>query len=128
MLRKKVLFLLVASMVLSVVSGAFAADYPVRPVELVIPFGEGSASDTFARKFAEIVNRDVSVPIQPVNKKAGGGLVGMVYAFSQPNDGYTLLSITPSHVIADVMTALPSGFWRISSPSAASSPISMSSP
>jgi tripartite-type tricarboxylate transporter receptor subunit TctC len=31
----------------------------------------------------------------------------MVYAFTQPNDGYTILEITPSHVIADVMDRSP---------------------
>jgi len=106
-LKKTVLSLSVAVMALSVVSGALAAAYPARPIELVIPFGEGGASDTFARKFAEIVNKDMPKPLQPVNKKAGGGIVGMVYAFSQPNDGYTVLSITPSHIIADVMDRSP---------------------
>jgi tripartite-type tricarboxylate transporter receptor subunit TctC len=87
----------------TLVGNAMAADYPKRPVEMIIPFGEGGASDTFARKFAEIINSEMPKPIQPVNKKGGGGLVGMVYAFSQKADGYTLLEITPSHVIADVM-------------------------
>lgn len=94
-----VLFLLVCS----VVSSTFAADYPKRPIEMIIPFDEGGASDTFARKFAEIINQDLPKPIQPVNKKGSGGLVGMVYAFSQRADGYTLLEVTPSHIIADVM-------------------------
>jgi len=78
-------------------------DYPRRPIELVVPFGEGSASDTFARKYAEIMSEYMDQPIQPVNKDGSGGLVGMVYAHSQPNDGYTVLVVTPSHVIADVL-------------------------
>lgn len=105
--KKTMLVLMVAAMALTAVGTAFAAAYPARPVELVIPFGEGGASDTFARKFAEIVNHDMPNPLQPVNKKGGGGLVGMVYAFSQKSDGYTLLEITPSHIIADVMDRSP---------------------
>jgi putative tricarboxylic transport membrane protein len=84
-------------------SGVNAADYPKHPIEIVIPFGEGGASDTFARKFSEIINKEMSQPTQPINKKGGGGLIGMVYAFGQRPDGYTLLEITPSHIIADVM-------------------------
>ncbi len=80
-----------------------ASEYPKRAIEMVIPFGEGGASDTFARKFAEIMNESLPKPIQPVNQKGSGGLVGMTYAFQQANDGYTVLEITPSHVIADVM-------------------------
>lgn len=78
-------------------------DYPKRPIELVIPFGEGGASDIFARKFAEIMSEDMPKPIQPVNKKGSGGLIGMLYAAQQKNDGYTVLEITPSHVIADAL-------------------------
>ncbi len=78
-------------------------DYPKRPIELVVPFGEGSASDTFARRFAEIMTKDMAKPLQPVNKDGSGGLVGMVYAHGQANDGYTVLEVTPSHVIADVL-------------------------
>ncbi len=78
-------------------------DYPKRPVEMVVPFGEGSASDTFARKFASIMSSNMEKPVQPVNKDGSGGLVGMVYAHGQSNDGYTILEVTPSHVIADVL-------------------------
>ncbi len=78
-----------------------AANYPEKPIELVIPFGEGGASDIFARKFAEIMADSIDQPIQPVNKKGSSGLVGMVYAAQQPADGYTLFEVTPSMVIAD---------------------------
>jgi len=77
--------------------------YPQRPVELVIPFGEGGASDIFARKFSELMSEKLPQPIQPVNKKGSGGLKGMIYAAQQENDGYTVLEITPSHVIADAL-------------------------
>ncbi|UFJ40303.1 tripartite tricarboxylate transporter substrate binding protein [Brevibacillus humidisoli] len=83
--------------------GEGQSDYPKQPIEMVVPFGEGSASDTFARKFAEIMSKETSQPVQPVNKDGSGGLVGMVYAHGQKNDGYTILEITPSHVIADVL-------------------------
>ncbi|WP_134704591.1 tripartite tricarboxylate transporter substrate binding protein [Ammoniphilus sp. YIM 78166] len=85
------------------VQGQAAFDYPKQPIEMVIPFGEGSASDTFTRKFAEIMAKDLPKPIQPVNKDGSGGLVGMVHAYKQKNDGYTLLAVTPSHVISDVL-------------------------
>lgn len=106
---KKVLltFVIILSLILSACSskesGSGSIDYPKRPIELVVPFGEGSASDTFARKFAEIMSKNMEKPFQPVNKDGSGGLVGMVYAHGQSNDGYTVLEVTPSHVIADVL-------------------------
>lgn len=79
------------------------ASYPKKPIEMIIPFGEGGASDTFARKFADIMAKDMSQPIQAINKKGSSGLVGMVYAAQKPNDGYTVLEVTPSMVIADAL-------------------------
>ena len=83
------------------------AAYPERPIEMVIPFGEGGASDIFARKYAELMSKKLSQPLQPVNKKGSGGLVGLLYAAQQPNDGYTLLEVTPSQVIADALEKSP---------------------
>ena len=82
-------------------------DYPKSPIEMIIPFGEGSASDIFARKFAAIMSQSIPQPIQPVNKDGSGGLVGMVHAAQQKNDGYTILGVTPSHVIADALETSP---------------------
>jgi len=79
------------------------ASYPKKPIEMIIPFGEGGASDTFARKFANIMAKDMEQPIQAINKKGSSGLVGMVYAAQKPNDGYTVLEVTPSMVIADAL-------------------------
>ncbi|WP_372712576.1 Bug family tripartite tricarboxylate transporter substrate binding protein [Ilyobacter sp.] len=84
-------------------SSESAADYPSKPIEMIIPFGEGGASDVFARKFAELMAKDMPQPIQPVNKKGSSGLVGMVYAAQKPADGYTLFEVTPSMIIADVL-------------------------
>lgn len=78
-------------------------DYPSRAVDVIVPFGEGSASDTFARKFTDIMSKSSDQPFQTINKDGSGGLIGMVYASKQKEDGYTILEITPSHVISDVL-------------------------
>ena len=100
---KKLLLSLMVAITLASCVRAHSSDYPTRPVELVLPFGEGSATDIFARKFAEIMNKSMGHPIFAVNKAGGGGLVGMVYAAKQRADGYSILSITPSHIISDVL-------------------------
>lgn len=107
----KKLLPILALTVMGLVSQATAA-YPERPIEVVIPFGEGSASDIFARKFSELLSTKMSQPAQPINKKGGGGLIGMVYAAQQKANGYTILEITPSHVIADVLGTAPIKLMR----------------
>lgn len=102
---------IVALALMAFASNATAA-YPERPIEMVIPFGEGGASDIFARKFAELLSSKLPQPVQAINKKGGGGLIGMVHAAQQRNNGYTILEITPSHVIADVLGIAPVKLMR----------------
>ncbi|MBT9776912.1 hypothetical protein GPL15_10385 [Clostridium sp. MCC353] len=76
--------------------------FPKRPIEMVIPFGAGGASDIFARRYADIVKDYLGVPVTCVNKSAAGTVEGMAYTASQPSDGYLVLEITPSVLIKDV--------------------------
>ena len=78
-------------------------DYPTRDIKIIVPFGRGSASDIFVREFSELLADQLSVEVVPQNKKGSGGLLGMLHAAGLPPDGYTLLEITPSHVISDVL-------------------------
>lgn len=76
-------------------------DFPKRPVEMVIPFGAGGASDIFARQYAQIAEKYLGKPITAVNKGGAGTIEGMTYAHAAPADGYTILEITPSLLIVE---------------------------
>jgi tripartite-type tricarboxylate transporter receptor subunit TctC len=78
-------------------------DYPSRNIKIIIPFGRGSGSDIFVREFSRLLSDQLPVAVVPQNKKGSGGVLGMFYAAGMPPDGYTILEITPSHIIADVM-------------------------
>jgi tripartite-type tricarboxylate transporter receptor subunit TctC len=78
-------------------------EFPKRPIEMVIPFGAGGASDIFARQYAQIAEKFLGKPITAINKGAAGTIEGMTYAFNQPADGYTLLEITPSVLIIEAL-------------------------
>jgi putative tricarboxylic transport membrane protein len=86
---------------ITLAAGAYAQNYPKRPIELVIPFGTGGASDIFARQYAQIVKKYLGKPLIAVNKGGAGTIEGMVYAYSAPADGYTILEITPSLLIIE---------------------------
>ena len=81
--------------------GASAQNYPRRAVEMVVPFGAGGASDIFARQFSQIATKYLGQPITIVNKGGAGTIEGMVYAYSAPADGYTILEVTPSLPIVE---------------------------
>jgi tripartite-type tricarboxylate transporter receptor subunit TctC len=78
-------------------------DYPKRDIQLVIPFGKGSSSDQFARHFAAMLSHELPVDILPINIEGAGGLVGMIETANSAPDGYSILEITPSHIISDVL-------------------------
>lgn len=78
-------------------------DFPNKTIEVVVPFGEGSASDTFVRQYSKILTEHSNANFQPVNKDGSGGLLGMLYSHQQKNDGYNMLEVTPSQVISDTL-------------------------
>ena len=78
-----------------------AADYPNRPVRLVVPFASGSNIDGTARqiapKFAEFLGQQVVVD----NRGGAGGTIGANLVAKSQADGYTLLmGNAPTHGMA----------------------------
>ena len=73
-----------------------AADYPIKPIKIVVPFPAGSASDLRTRKLAEQLGPKLGQPIIVENRPGAAGTIGAgVVARSAP-DGYTLLYATNS--------------------------------
>lgn len=70
--------------------GAHAQPYPNRPIELVVPFGAGSAPDTVARELARGMSQDLGGQIIVVNKPGAGGAIGHKYVQARKPDGYTM--------------------------------------
>lgn len=86
-----------ASAVLALaVSGTVAmAEYPDRPVTIIVPWGAGGGTDTIIRIFATAFEDTMGQPINVVNRDGGSGVVGhMAIAQAKP-DGYTLGACTP---------------------------------
>lgn len=79
--------------------------YPVRNIELIIPFSEGGASDITARQFAVALEKELGTSITCVNKASGGTVEGLEYAYAQGNDGYTLFWLTNSVPMKEAQNA-----------------------
>ena len=73
-----------------------AADYPTRPVQLIIPFAAGGPTDIVGRimgaKMSEIMGQTFVVE----NRSGAGGNIGAEVVAKATNDGYTLLFATVS--------------------------------
>jgi tripartite-type tricarboxylate transporter receptor subunit TctC len=75
-------------------SAAGAADYPSRPVRLVVGFGAGGPTDIPARYVAEKLSERIGQRVIVENKPAAAGMLATRDVLSQPPDGYNLLLCT----------------------------------
>ena len=70
---------------------AQAADYPVKPITIVVGFSAGGSSDVIARLVAEKLTTSLGQPVIVENRPGVGSIVGATYAAHAKPDGYTLL-------------------------------------
>ncbi|WP_020423690.1 tripartite tricarboxylate transporter substrate binding protein [Cupriavidus sp. WS] len=68
-----------------------AAQYPDKPVRLVVPFAPGGNIDFIARTLQSKLSEYLGVSVVIDNRPGAGGILGAAYAARQPADGYTLL-------------------------------------
>jgi tripartite-type tricarboxylate transporter receptor subunit TctC len=80
-----------------------AADYPTKPVQMIVPFPPGGGSDTTARIVADRVSERLGQPVVVVNKTGGGGVLGVYAALGAPPDGYTIFVCSPAAVGAPIV-------------------------
>jgi len=79
---------------------AKAAEYPTKPISLIIPYQAGGFTDLVSRALANSAKKELGQPIICENKAGGGATVGLGYVASRPSDGYTIGTITPGVFIA----------------------------
>jgi len=90
-------------LLLTMVTGVYAADFPKQNITLAVVWGAGGGTDTCNRIIAAEMQQFLGVNINVINKTGGvGGSVGMMYGYSRPHDGYTLTGLSESNVTAGV--------------------------
>jgi len=80
-------------------AGARAADYPVRPVRIVIGFTPGGTPDITARLIGVKLSESLGQQIVVDNRPGAGGTIGAKLVAESNPDGHTLLSVSASHVL-----------------------------
>ena len=70
------------------------AQYPQRPVQVIVPWGAGGGTDATARIVSAILEKNLGQPFNVVNRTGGSGVVGHSAIATAPPDGYTIGMIT----------------------------------
>ncbi|HET6839545.1 MAG TPA: tripartite tricarboxylate transporter substrate binding protein [Bradyrhizobium sp.] len=68
-----------------------AADYPSRPIHLIVPYAAGGAADSIARILAKRIGKSIGQTIVIENRGGGGSIAGTEFVNKSDPDGYTLL-------------------------------------
>lgn len=93
-MKNKKLMQLVLAMSLTLLAlpmSSASAEYPEKPIQIVVPYGAGGSTDLALRTLASVVHEHIGQPVVVVNKSGGGGAVGVTYGLQQEPDGYVLM-------------------------------------
>src|SRR5688572_25928671 len=76
------------------------AQYPAKPIRVVVPFPAGSATDTVTRVLANSVSQSIGQTLVVENKAGADGAIAATEVAKAAPDGYTLLMATNSPMSA----------------------------
>jgi tripartite-type tricarboxylate transporter receptor subunit TctC len=79
-----------AALMAGAISPAGADSYPDRPIQLVVPAGPGSSTDTIMRSLAQAAAPLLGQSIVILNKPGASGTIGVGYVTRSEPDGYTI--------------------------------------
>ncbi len=77
-------------LIMFMAAGAFALDYPQKPVTFIVPYPAGGRTDTIGRLYAQVFQNHLGQAVVIVNKPGAGGAIGAREAIKAVPDGYTL--------------------------------------
>ena len=76
---------------LAIVTSFARADYPERPIRVVVPFAAGGGVDVLARAIGQKLGEELKQPVVIDNKPGGNANIGVDFVAKAPADGYTVL-------------------------------------
>ncbi|WOH78746.1 tripartite tricarboxylate transporter substrate binding protein [Bradyrhizobium sp. BEA-2-5] len=88
--RASSLFIVALTALLAATLPARTADYPTRPIKLVVPYAAGGPTDVLGRIVGEYLGRDLKQVVVVENKAGAQGAIGAEAVARSDPDGYTL--------------------------------------
>lgn len=98
-MRKKLWGFMGFAVLLGAALAAGAAEYPEKPVNLVVGFAAGGETDIVVRALNDKISANLGGQTVVLNKPGSGGLLAAQTIANSPPDGYNLLVLSLSHVL-----------------------------
>lgn len=85
-----------------------AADFPSRPIKIIVPWPAGGGGDVVVRVLAPAVSERLNTPVVVDNRPGATGTIGSGLAATSPADGYTLVygSADSNSIMPNLMKSL----------------------
>src|SRR5882672_3852003 len=90
-----------------------AADYPNRPVKIIVSVPAGGGVDTVTRIFAARLQQRLGQPFVIENRGGAGGNIGSEAAYVSDPDGYTLLATQPAPITSNIALYKKLNFYPV---------------
>ena len=84
-----------AAILLALLAGAptFAADFPTKPIKIIVPYPPGGGTDVLTRITAKYLQETLKQPVIVENRPGAGASIGIATVSKATPDGYTLMAI-----------------------------------
>ena len=94
----------IAAALLAATCASHAAEqYPSKVIRMIVPLAPGGTGDTLARTVGDEMSKTLGTNIVVDNRPGAGGLIGTQTVATAAPDGYTLINVSPSHVITPAL-------------------------
>ncbi len=100
---KRLLFVLTVIVLVSATSVAVRADFPSKPIKIIVHTKPGGAVDLMARQLAQVASKYCDQPLAVINKPGGSGLLALASVYKSSPDGHILLAF-PAAFLAPIQT------------------------
>lgn len=117
MMKSRILSIVAGVGLLAVTAGGAAAEYPDKPITLVVPYAAGGTTETMARVFSKVLGDALGGTVVVKTRPGAGGAIGATEVSTAKPDGYTLLFAASSTILwpplAEKVTYTPDSFTFI---------------
>ena len=106
----RLVLMMVIALAAPVVQGAAAstdANYPTKPIRLIVPFSPGGTNDILARMIAIHLTDTLGKTVIVDNRGGAEGIIGTDMAVKAAPDGYTLVILSAAYVMNPAVRKMP---------------------